>query len=585
MPIKVLPPELVARIAAGEVVERPASAVKELVENAIDAAATEITVEIEGAGTGLIRVSDNGTGIAAGEMTLVLGRHATSKISTFDDLENIMTLGFRGEALPSIAAVADVEIVSHALNEENGHFILVRDGAVAGEGSRGRSPGTTVTVKNLFRRVPARLKFLKSEATETARIAGVVSQYALCYPDIKFTLIVNGRTTLRTPGTGKLNDAITQVYGPEIGRNMLEIKESGDNTSSVLVTGMVGNPTVGRTTWDYISFFVNRRWITSRLLVKAVEEAYHGLIMVGKHPVAVIDIFLPPSDVDVNIHPSKTEIKFRDERAIFGAVQRAVRRTLVSDATIPEFEKPPSVYLESVAETVKTYAPGRPAYQPPYRTPFNRTDNAGAVSGSGNRADAETIAPRLAATLPVLRAIGQVMGNYILAEGPDGLYIIDQHAAHERIMFEKISRAESGKLEVQGLLEPLAIDVSPAQSAVIKSQTDYLASIGFNIEPFGSNTYLVRAVPSAVASGEWKEALTEILDTLASGDKSQWREKIAVSMACHSAVRSGKILTDAEMQELIRELEKTALPNTCPHGRPTVIRMSRAELEKRFGRA
>ena len=357
MPIKVLPPEIVARIAAGEVVERPASVVKELIENAIDAASKEITIELEEAGTSLIRVSDNGNGIASREMSLVLGRHATSKISKIEDLENIVTLGFRGEALPSIASVADMEIVSHTEKETAGHFLIVKDGMVVNEGSRGRSQGTTITVKNLFRRVPARLKFLKSAPTETSHVVNVVTQYAIGYPEIKFTLFINGRVTLRTPGSGKLVDTIAQVYGNEIGRDMLEIKENNDNASPVLVTGAIGNPSISRNTMDYISFFVNRRWISNRILLKAVEEAYHGLIMVGKHPAAVVNIFIPPSEVDVNIHPSKTEIKFRDERAVFGAVQRAVRQTLLASTTVPELGKTPSQYLEGVAEAATAYRP------------------------------------------------------------------------------------------------------------------------------------------------------------------------------------------------------------------------------------
>jgi len=584
MPIKVLPPEIVARIAAGEVVERPASVVKELVENAIDAASSEITVEIEGAGTGLIRVSDNGSGIPSGEMALVLGRHATSKISTFEDLENITTLGFRGEALPSIASVADMEIVSRARGEVSGHFLSVKDGTIA-EGSRGRSPGTTVSVRNLFRRVPARLKFLKSASTETSHIANVVSQYALCYPEIKFTLIINGRTVLRTPGTGKLLDTITQVYGLEIGRNMLGIKENEDNASSVLVTGMVGSPNISRNNWDYISFFVNRRWITSRLLVKAVEEAYHGLIMVGKHPVVAINIFLPPSDVDVNIHPAKTEVKFRDERGIFAAVQKAVRQILVSGTTIPEFEKTSPAYLEGVAEAITAYKPANTIVRPFLRPFPGRGDRPWLKERADSIETDGSALLKLTSMLPLLRVVGQVMGNYIVAEGPDGLYIIDQHAAHERILFEKISRDDAAPLEVQGLLEPFPLEVTLGQSTVLKTQLEYLASLGFTVEPFGRTTYLVRAVPAVVAQGEWKEALTEILDTLSSEDKSRWREKIAISLACHSAVRAGKILPEKEMQELIRELEKTEMPMTCPHGRPTVIRMSKAELEKEFGRS
>jgi DNA mismatch repair protein MutL len=571
MPIKVLPPDIVARIAAGEVVERPASVVKELVENAIDASATEIAVEIEGAGINLIRVSDNGTGIPSGEMALVLGRHATSKITGIDDLENITTLGFRGEALPSIASVADMEIISHARNETPGHFLSIKDGVIT-DGSRGRPPGTTITVRNLFRRVPARLKFLKTAATETARLTGV-----------------NGRNTIRTPGTGQLADVIGQIFGQDNAGKMLPIRENSDAPASILVTGMIGNPDTGRNTADQISLFVNRRWVVSRLLVKAVAEAYHGLLMAGKHPVAVVNIFLPPSDIDVNIHPAKTEIKFRDEHAVFGAVEKVIRLSLLTETVVFNFKGTGAAWEGGVAEVVRNYpresAPGYPF--PPARggfpasTPLPETPRNGSEAATG-----EPGAPRLVNTLPVLRVMGQAMGNYIVAEGPDGLYIIDQHAAHERILFEKLNtgNGDDMTIELQGLLESFPVDVTPAEQAVLTAHLDYLKSLGFTLEPFGAGSYLVRTVPVVVASFEWRAALTEILETLASRDKTYWRERIAVSLACHSAIRSGGILVEKEMEALIRALERTAVPLTCPHGRPTVMRISQAQLEKNFGR-
>jgi len=568
MTIKLLDPRVVSRIAAGEVVERPASVVKELVENSLDAGSSQISVETRGGGIGLIRVIDNGVGIPSGEVELAFSRYATSKISNLGDLESISSLGFRGEALPSIAAVAEVEMVTCAANDSAGNYLGLRDGVTVDRGSRGRSQGTTVTVRNLFRRVPARLKFLKSPATENSHIANVVSQYALAFPEIKFELFVDGRAGLRTPGSGQLIDAVAQVYGLEIARNMLEIGggewEGGAATSSLLVAGMIGSPAVSRSSRSYLSFFVNRRWISSRLLAWAVEEAYQGLLMRGKHPVAIINISLPPDEVDVNMHPAKTEVKFQNERAVFSAVQRAVRRTLIEQAPVPKIEEVAALYR----------APSGPGQ-------VLRTSPVGGDSP----ATPQTVSQTPMVSLPVLRILGQLLSSYIVAEGPDGLYLIDQHAAHERVLFEKIEGQRSRqKIEVQGLLEPVAFEISPEQEEVLKSNAEDLAEFGFSIEPFGDRTYLVRAVPALLYHKDWTGMVRELLGSISEG-KRDWREEMAISMSCHSAVRAGQPLTDDEMRELVRQLEQATLPHTCPHGRPTMIRLNSAQLRKEFGRS
>ncbi|MEE8418488.1 MAG: DNA mismatch repair endonuclease MutL, partial [Dehalococcoidales bacterium] len=349
MPIKLLDEQIVSRIAAGEVVERPASVVKELVENSLDAGASQITVETNGGGVGLIRVSDNGSGIPSSELELAFQRHATSKITSLTDLESISSLGFRGEALPSIAAVARVEVVTCPADDQSGNFLTINEGVKIEQGSRGRARGTTITIRSLLRSVPARLKFLKSTATENSHISGVISQYALAYPGVKFDLTIDGRSTLRTPGNQRLSDAIMEVYGLEIARGMLELEGEqavcGEGaTATVKVTGMVGSPSTNRANRNYLSFFVNRRWINSRLLTWAVEEAYHGLLMQGRHPVAVINISLPGGDVDVNIHPTKTEVKFQNERLVFSAVQKAVRQALLDLAPVPGIEEVAPAY-------------------------------------------------------------------------------------------------------------------------------------------------------------------------------------------------------------------------------------------------
>ncbi len=571
MPIKILDPQIVSRIAAGEVVERPASVVKELVENSLDAGSSQISVEVRGGGVSLIRVTDNGVGIPSGEVELVFQRYATSKIASLDDLESISSLGFRGEALPSIAAVAQVDIVTCATGESAGNYLSLKEGIAVNRGSQARSQGTTVTVRNLFRSVPARLKFLKSPATENSHIANVASQYALAFPEVKFTLSIDGRTVLRTPGSGQLIDSVIEVYGLEIARNILEVSR-GDRgwegeiaTSSLSVAGMVGSPAISRSSRGYLSFFVNRRWISSRLLAWAVEEAYHGLLMTGKHPVAIINISLPAKELDVNIHPAKSEVKFQNERLVFGAVQKAVRRALIELAPAPKIEEVATTYT----------APSAPS----------RTLWASVGAGHSPASSPPVASPTLVFSLPALRLLGQLSSSYMIAEGPDGLYLIDQHAAHERILFEKIKHQSSHQeVEVQGLLEPVTLEVNPKQDEVLKSQYENLAEFGFSIEPFGDRTYLVRAVPVLLHKKDWAGVLRELCDSPSGGDKGDWVEKVAISIACHSAVRAGQVLTDDEMRELIRQLEQVAIPNTCPHGRPTMIHLNSGQLEREFGR-
>jgi len=552
MPIKVLDKEIVSQIAAGEVVERPASVVKELVENSLDAGSSQISVEIKGGGVSLIRVMDNGTGIPAGEAAFAFERYATSKIVSLGDLQSIGSLGFRGEALPSITAVAQVEIITCTAGEPAGTHLRLEGGVVTSRQNQVRTRGTTITVRDLFRKVPARLKFLKSVPTENSHIANAVSQYALAFPEVSFTLSVDGKPTLRTTGRGQLIDSIIDVYGAEIASKML--------AAETRVTGMVGSPELGRSGRGYLSFFINRRWVTSRLLAWAVEEAYHGLLMVGKHPVAIINISLPPPEVDVNIHPAKSEVKFQNEREVFRAVQKAVRQALVAQAPVPK--------IEEVATT--------------YKSPARQGLELWASTGSPTPPTEPT--QPLTISLPVLRVLGQVLNSYIVAEGPDGLYLIDQHAAHERIRFEKVKQQRSQReMEVQGLLEPATFEVNPRQDEILKSCYQELAEFGFSLEPFGDRTYLVRAVPSLLGK-DWAVMLRELLDSLSGEAMSNREEKIAISIACHGAVRSGQALTDDEMRELVRQLEQAATPHTCPHGRPTLIHLSTRQLEKEFGR-
>ena len=570
MPIKLLDEKLISRIAAGEVIERPASVVKELVENSLDAGADQVSVEVKGGGVDLVRVADNGSGIPEDEVEIAFYRHATSKLGSFDDLYTIRSLGFRGEALPSIAAVSRVELITCADSQSAGSCLVVEDGTVIDRHPQGRPVGTTVSVQGLFRRVPARLKFLRSAATENGRIADVVSQYALAFPEVAFRLTVDGRQALRTPGNGALVDSILAVYGADTARQMLEIRpvEWSDGQAGPLVSGRVGAPSLGRASRNYISLFVNRRAINSRLLSWAVEEAYHGLLPAGKHPVAVINIEVPAGEVDVNIHPAKSEVKFRDERRVFVAVQKAVRGTLVAQAPVPRIE-----------EATIDFA------VPPPSAGFR--GSAAPARSQPEKTTAEAMPPPLALALPVLRVVGQVMGTYIVAEGPDGLYLIDQHAAHERIVYEEVKRQRQRReVSRQGLLAPATFEVTPGQDEVLRARCGELSDFGFDIEPFGDRTYLVRAVPELVPADDWSEMLRELLDALAGGEDIDFEEKVAVSIACHRrAVRAGQVLSDSEMKALVRQLESTELPHTCPHGRPTLIQLDNGQLRRHFGRS
>lgn len=569
MPIHVLSPDVVSKIAAGEVVERPSSVVKELIENSLDAGASHITVEVRGGGVDLIRVSDNGTGIPAEEVELAFEPHATSKIRSLADLDTGTSLGFRGEALHSMAHVAEVELLTRTEGEPSGTHVSLRHGALTGRGVRAAPGGTTVTVRHLFRDIPARLKFLKSASTESNQITNMVSQHCLAFPGVKFALSVDGREVLRTPGSGRLKDAMARVYGLDVAQSMLEIKGPSPAPVSeagmtLVVTGYTSPPSVTRATRGYLSFFVNGRWVQSRLLAGAVEKAYEGWLGVRRHPISVIILTMPPQSVDVNVHPTKREVRFSQEPIVFNAVHGLIRRVLVEQAPVPEVSRaagfaPAARQMPGLAAVVREVAAPQ---QPP-------------LPEAGR------------ALLPILRVLGQASATYIIAEGPDGVYLIDQHAAHERVLFER-ALAQRGRRtpDVQPLLEPLAVELSLKQEESLLAGGGALAVFGFVIEPFGDRTCLVRAVPAMLAGKGIADAVKETIDTLddeAAGGSEE--DRIARSMACHGSVRAGQVLSQDEMKELVRQLEQTASPRTCPHGRPTMVHLSAGRLLREFGRA
>jgi DNA mismatch repair protein MutL len=555
MPIKVLAADIVSKIAAGEVVERPASVVKELIENSLDAGATEIVVEAGGGGVELIRVSDNGTGIPSSELGLAFHRYATSKIGDLDDLERISSLGFRGEALPSIAAVAEVEILTQTSAQAAGSYMYLRKGEVVRREGRARSQGTTMIVRRLFRYFPARLKFLKSAGTENSHIAHLVSQYALAFPEVKFDLTLDKRPSLQTTGHGDLREVISEIYGSELAQRMLKV-ELKDGLAKV--SGLISPPSIARSNRNYLSFFVNRRWVHSPLLTRATEEAYRGLLMDSQHPIVVINIFLPAQELDVNIHPAKAQIKFCQEQIVFASAKKAIEETLAMT---------PVASSKTVSFSVNSRE---------WEKPRMIADNDPVFA----------VAQLPAMELPVLRVLGQLANTYIIGEGPDGLYLIDQHAAHERILYDRISTQWSQKeIKIQGLLQPITVEFTPREEETLKTSKELLAQFGFAIESFGNRSYLIRAIPALVAGANIVEMISALLDSLASKeDLNPWEERIAQSLACHGAIRAGQQLNHEEIRELINQLEQTKQPRACPHGRPTMIHLSARQLEKEFGR-
>jgi len=584
MAISILPAEVAGRIAAGEVVERPASIVKELVENAVDAGATRVSIEIADGGVSLIRISDNGHGIDPEELALAFARHATSKLRDERDMEAIATLGFRGEALPSIAAVSDVEAVSRPPTEATAARIRIRFGEVAEQGARGAPPGTTFTVRALFQQQPARLKFLRSVGAESAQIAGVVSHFALAYPEVAFSLKVDGRETFATSGQGSRREAAAGVYGSEVATAMIEVSEEDEGHR---LEALIAPPSISRSNRSYITIFINRRLVRSRSLSFAVEEAYANLIQVRRFPIAIVDLRLPPEEVDVNVHPAKAEVRLRNERQVFSLVQRPLRRALSG--------------LAPVGSATPT---GWPTALPP-STPgsYSGMQAAAAVVDDDAQPAAARAAVLLAhtpearrepaaeqqalpAAVPILRALGQAGTTYIIAEGPAGLYLIDQHAAHERVLFEQYAaRLAATQPAMQPLLSPVALELTPQQQSLLTLNAPALREHGFEVEPFGPGAYLLRAAPAGLRREEPARAFIELLDLMTREDApTDPRSRVAASLACHAAVRAGQNLSLEEMRDLLQQLEACESPQTCPHGRPTMLHLSADELAKRFSR-
>lgn len=578
--IRVLPPAIAQTIAAGEVVERPASVLKELMENAIDAGSREIVVELKRGGLESIRVRDDGEGIEPEDLPLALERHATSKLRGVDDLFSIQTLGFRGEALPSIASVSRLTIRTRIASSLSGMKVASEGGTLGEMTEIGCPPGTDVEVRDLFFNVPVKKKFLKSVQTELRHCVTHFVRLSLAYPAIAFRLVHDGKELYALPRTEDPLIRIEALLGRELYDHLKPILfEEGD----VKVSGFGSLPTYTRGNGEGIFLYVNRRFVKDRLIYRAVVDAYRNQVPTGRFPVVLLFIDLPPSKVDVNVHPTKAEVKFRDQEAVFQAVLRALRSSHDQQGPSPPERASPTqgawdgkVFRESPSFFGPTAPSGHHASWPPEGRPvFSLVREEARSEGFQEK--------------PGLRLLGQVHGTYLVLEDEGGVLFVDQHACHERILFETLRRqSEEGKLPVLRLLFPVTLELSLREALTLRAYREALHRLGFEIDEMGEKTFALRTVPAILDEREASKELVEILDELfleeGTPDTSRQTEALLVRLACHGAVRANQRLSEAEMAGLMRAFAAFPLATTCPHGRPIVSGLSKAELEKRFKR-
>lgn len=613
--IRVLADHVANQIAAGEVVERPASVAKELVENSIDAGATRITIEIEAGGRRLLKVSDDGEGMVRDDAVLAFERHATSKIRETDDLAAIATLGFRGEALASIASVARIELTTFTDDAKAATRVTIDGGRMRDVKDAAHPRGTTIIVRDLFFNIPARRKFLRSEATETYHLANLVTHYALAHPEIAFTFINNGREMVRAAPAKDLRERAYQVFGNEFLENLLEV--DGGDASVARVTGFVSAPRDRRTSRDSQYLFVNRRFVRDRTIGRSLSEGYRSILPHGVYPAALLFIETPLEEVDVNVHPAKTEVRFRRQAAVADAVREAVKNALSSGGYAPPREEPaeeiPIVVTERVITATASATPAIPMIpQPPQPPPQPRIDFIPEPSGDDIARDIEAMiqrrsAPSVASPPPFnsaekiakppepealsnnIRPLGQLDESFIIATDDDGLLLIDQHVAHERILFDKYRALEAERrTESQQLLVPETFDLTPAQAAVFEDLVPELEVYGFELMRLSGRTVAIKATPADLPASEARNMLAELLDTVDAEKKGTTREtlrdEVAASLACHAAIKVNMPLAPEKMRWLIDRLMQTSSPTTCPHGRPVILRLKTKDILKGFHR-
>ena len=588
--VHVLDDNTINKIAAGEVVERPASVIKELVENAIDAKADRIEVEIMAGGTSFMRVSDNGIGMSREDAEKAILRHATSKIVQVDDLQAIATLGFRGEALPSIASVSRFNLQTRQAGAELGTEIKITGGKTTEIGAAGCNLGTTIRVEDLFFNTPARKKFLKTNNTESGRINEFIIKLAISHPEIAFKLINNNKSSLATPGRGDLKETLQSLYGASVGQSLLPLEFEDED---IKLWGFVSKPSAIRSSRSWQTFIVNGRIIASRAIAKAIDNAYHALIPKSGYPLIALNIEVPQHTIDVNVHPQKTEMKFEDESRIFKAVYKAVL-----DAVRPKGQVGQLGQLAAQADHVQQHVEkglqelnfGQPVMNFPLReekpamtwqegTTALAQDKS--VKSVQSVVDEEEKLPT-AGMIP----IGQVDDTYIIAQDGDSLYIVDQHAAHERVLFDRFS-AQAEHIPSQQLLVHLILDFSTHESQIIEENLELLAGLGFGLEPSGPNQFRLMEVPADVPISQAEEFIREVLasmEELHRPTAAELRQAVLATTACKAAIKAGFKLNYRQMEILLQELNDTAMPYTCPHGRPTIIKFSSDELAKMFKR-
>jgi DNA mismatch repair protein MutL len=560
----------ISKIAAGEVIERPASVVKELVENSLDADASDIRVRISGAGKDLIEVIDDGCGISRDDMIPAFTQHATSKIDGIQNLETLGTMGFRGEALASIASVADVEMTTREPESDIGHSISIIKGKPGPLRESGRTPGTTITVRNLFGGHPARLKYLKSDRIEVSHIIQVITERALANFRVSFRLLNDDVEVMNLPRTASMADRIADMMGRKVARELVYFENS---TDGILVRGHLARPSVTRSTRDGLYIFVNCRPVASSMISEAVESGMAGMLMRNRHPVGVLELEIDPRVLDVNVHPTKRKVRFADEKAIARLIEKSVSEALGNVRLIPEIApKQEALFPVEKPATGKSRTPEPEKTEAAQQQLFSEPETAEIPDS-----------PRL----PRMKVIGQILDTYILAQSGSDLLIIDQHAAHERVMLDKL-RSMPEKKSAQKLISPIPLNLGKRESQLIEHYRPVIESLGFKVEPFGTDTYLVRAVPAIGGHIETEKGLLDLIDELAELGKArsieEKRDEIIHLVACHSAIRAGETLTQQRMSRLIEEMHVLENPYTCAHGRPTVIKVTNAELEKWFKR-
>ncbi len=583
--ICILDEATINKIAAGEVIERPASVIKELIDNAIDAGATDVRVETTGCLSIAINVSDNGNGMSKSNATIAFLKHATSKIRTADDLFAISTMGFRGEALSSIAAISRLTIATRQSDDTSGTKVIVEGGDLKSVSDIGTAVGTRITVEDLFYNTPARKKYLKSDRTELAHVTDVVTRYALGNTDISFTLINDGKTILRAPASDGVFDRIIHVLGSDVAKAMIPVSFESELAK---VSGFVSQPELTRSGNDLQSFFVNGRSVNSKAISNALRLGYYTLIPKGRYPAAVLNVSIDPKDVDVNVHPAKTEVRFGYEKEVMDAITRAVEEAHKQTQIIPKADDIDQTVQSLLDDSQPTVKPSVENTLRESTTPYNTSTKD--TERRLKRTERDLLATGVDSidTTPIedIKVLGQIDDLYIVAQSNDGLLLIDQHAAHERILYDQIKDSKTSGW--QELITPLTIELNAKERILLEEYIPYLEEFGFAISEFGTNTYVITAIPNIFGKLEDPDIVHDIIsDILSTGrirDETGIYEHVSKSMACRGAIKAGAACSFEQMKNLISQLMVTENPKTCPHGRPTMVSFSKKELDKLFGR-